>query len=148
MHEVVYKVSSQEEQLRVMTALEDAGLEPIIRQDWTADPTLQQVSGFTATIPIAVPADQAEAARRVLAEVNRPRDQDVQEIHSGCMSAIFGGVAGAAGAFLLFWSLTGHAGIGVAVAVPVGIGVAIMVGVRNGVLERERPPEDDEYADF
>ncbi len=139
MHEVVYKVDSQQEQLRVMARLQQAGLDPIVQQDWTPDPTLLQVSGYTYTIPIAVPADQAEQARIILADIDVPDDQETGGVHAGCMAALAAGFLGLLVGGGLCWAIYG----GLRPAVRGGAALGLILAISAGILTamRKKPRE-------
>lgn len=80
MYEVVYRVGSELESFRVIRLLADHDIQAIVPEGQSPDPTLTQISAFSNTLPIAVPADQAEQARRVLSAHDAPREEAVRRI--------------------------------------------------------------------
>ena len=78
----VYRVGSQAEFMRIVDLLQDQGIDAIGPETVAPDPVTMFASGFSYTFPIAVPAEKAELARTLLAELDREHGAEVQRVDS------------------------------------------------------------------
>lgn len=150
MYEVVYRVGSELESQRVVQLLADHDIDVIEPEGRLADPTMGIVSGNTHTLPIAVRADQAELARRILQDHDAPREESIREtdrqIKRLFMLTLMAGVLLIAVFLLLGVDAPGAILLGAVIATGI-LSLAIKVSRAGRVKHPHSDDEDDDLPD-